>query len=281
MVGAKDPEFLVLKPGVGWLPESELQDVLGAVVKNPLSPLADSYPKVPEKYMGRKPMEDEYDGFILGKEQLSSSNFEVEVRGLGKLRWAKSSGQNIDLSGKKILIRRMRRHDEYWRKMTAEDRDFQAYVPSWLRKRHLMKRRNIVCLVVGVLMCQDVLVSASEDQSRELIAGGEVPLGTIVEDTAAAHGAFMPTGGAGDVSTGASSTLVKHVYFQARGERSRIFALELKAVSPKLELAGDMPKLERRLGAGDEEKLVLDEITAADWDDIVDYDERVEAGSDG
>jgi hypothetical protein len=30
----KDPEFLILKPTVGWLPEKEWKKVLGSVVKN-------------------------------------------------------------------------------------------------------------------------------------------------------------------------------------------------------------------------------------------------------
>jgi hypothetical protein len=42
---AKDPKFLILKPAGGWLPEADWEALLGAAVKNYLSPLTDSVPK--------------------------------------------------------------------------------------------------------------------------------------------------------------------------------------------------------------------------------------------
>ncbi|KAL9085821.1 MAG: hypothetical protein Q9159_004486 [Coniocarpon cinnabarinum] len=273
---AKDPEFLILKPGVGWLPESELPNVLGAVVKNPLSPLANSYPEYPEAYMKQKPMKDEFDDFILRKEQLSSTSFEVEIRGLGKLRWARSSGQNIDLSSKKILIRRMKRHDEYWNKMTQEDVDFQQHVPFWVQEKHLLKRKNRVCLVVGVLMCQAVVVAASEDEEREMIARGDAPLGTIAQHAAPTSTIPATSDGAGDLTLQASRTAVRRTYFKAKGEGTRIFALEMKYVSPKLELTEDVPRSERKLGSGAEAELSCEKLSGEDWASIVN-DEGSEA----
>lgn len=223
-------------------------------------------------------VEDEYDGFILRKDNISSNSFESKICGLGKLRWAKSIGHNIDLCGKRVLIRRLRKYGEFWKEMTSRDEDFQENVPEWLQEKHWGRKKYQVCLVVRLLMCQDVDVTASDEEAKDRIARGEVPLRTVTGYVAAAHGVPGPTSVAGNISSQVSETAFNGTYFQARGQGTRIFALELKMISSKkrkLELTDKTLDSDRKLGPDEEDDLVLEDMSAKDWNELV-QDEELE-----
>ena len=272
---SKDPVFLVLKPTVGWLPEKEWKNVLGAAVKNPWSPTDDYAPRKAWTYNKNPLVEHDYDGFVLQQQKTSSHSFEVEVNGLGKLRWGKSSGHQIDLSGKKIYVKRLRRHSEMWKELTTKSEDFQEAVAGWVNQKRLGRAKYQVCLVVGLLICQDVIVAASDEEAREREARGGIPLGTI-----ASHGAPISTGGGGDVSVALSSSVINRTYFEAEGHGKRIFALELKIISSnkgKLALTDKTPQSNRQLGHDDDEDgdeahshdLLMREVAPEEWDEIL------------
>ena len=277
---AKDPVFLILKPTTGWLPERDWTEILGAAVKNPWSPTDDYTPRRAWTYNKNPLVEDHYDGFVLQKEKTSSHSFEVEVNGLGKLRWGKSTGHKVDLSGKRIYIKRLRRHSEIWKELTTKSEDFQEMVSEWVNDKRWGRTKYQVCLVVGLLICQDVIVASSDEEIKDREAKGGVPLGTIAECVSASQGAPISTGGVGDISAKVSESVVNRTYFEAKGHGKRIFALELKIISSnkgKPALTDNTPDSSRHLGQDDDkvdpDDLVMRDIELKEWDEILQHEE--------
>lgn len=277
---SKDPVFLILKPMIGWLPEKDWIEILGAAVKNPWSPIDDYAPRSAWAYNKNPLVEDSYDGFVLQKDKTSSHSFEVEAKGLGKLRWGKSTGHQIDLRGKKIYIKRLRRHSEMWKELSTKSEDFQEEVPGWVNDKRWGRAKYRVCLVVGLLICQDVIVAASDEEVRDRKASGGVPLGTISEFVSASQGVPISTSGVGDVSTEVSNSVINRTYFEAEGTGKRIFALELKIISSnkdKLVLTDKTPESSRHLGPDDDEvepnDLLMRDIEPKEWDEILQDEE--------
>jgi hypothetical protein len=271
---AKDPVFLILKP-TAWMSESEWENILGAAVKNPLSPTDDYEPDNPLSYNKNPLVESNYDGFILQDQKTSSLTFELDVKGLGKLRWAKGTHHEVDLHGKKVYIKRIRRHSEFWKRITTESDDFREVVPEWVNDKRWGKSKYQVCQVVGLLICQDVVVATSDEDSKNRQAKGEIPLGTVAEYVSASQGAPIPTGGAGNVSSEISQAALNRTYFEARGSGKWIFALELKIISSKkgkLILTDKAPDSNRQLGQDgevDADDLLLRDPELVDWEELL------------
>jgi hypothetical protein len=64
---SKDPEFLILKPQSGWLPESDWERILGASVRNHLDPIRDYAPENIQQYRTAtaKLSEFKFENFII------------------------------------------------------------------------------------------------------------------------------------------------------------------------------------------------------------------------
>ena len=65
----------------------------------------------------------------------------------------------MDLNGKRIYIKRLRRHSEIWKEMTTKSEEFQEIVSEWVNDKRWGGAKYQVCLVVGLLICQDVIVA--------------------------------------------------------------------------------------------------------------------------
>jgi len=132
-----------------------------------------------------------------------------------------------------------------------------------------------VCLVVGLLLCEDVIVTQSEEV-RALEAQGVEPLRTIIEYAAASQGVPISTGGTGNVTAQASRTSVNRTSFKAAGKEKSIFALELKIITLKkgeMKLGGNKVKASsnRKLGTEDvtDEEVVPQDIGPQDWEELL------------
>jgi hypothetical protein len=272
----KDPEFLILKPTVGWLPEKEWKKVLGSVVKNHWSPTTDSVPKNPLIHNKYPLIETKFEDFVLYKESVTNSLFELEVKNLGKLKWGKGAENHLDLQGKVIYVKRLRQHDQFWKNLSSKDEDSMQTVADWVKEKHWRKAKNQVCLVVGLLLCEDVIVTQSEEEVRALEVQGVEPLGTIIEYAAASQGVPISTGGTGNVTAQASRTSVNRTYFKAAGKEKSIFALELKIITLKkgeMKLGDNKVKASsnRKLGTEDvtDEEVVPRDIGPQDWEELL------------
>lgn len=283
---SQDPVFLILKPTVGWLAEKEWTELLGAAVPNPWQPTNAYAPKAVSRYIREPLVELEFDGVTIQNERRSGRTFEAEMKDIGKIRGGASVGHELDLTGKKIYLKRLRQHPAFWKKLTTESDDFQTLVPEWVNEKRFGRRKHQVCLIVGLLLCQDVEIDYSETAERGHEFGASVPIGTAVELTAASHGVPNPTNGAGDTSITFSRTTAGRTRFGARNTAKSIFALQLLIISykkDKLVLTDKTPALNRQLGAGDDDEeleiddlAVLDDADASEWEALVASEEHEE-----
>ncbi|KAL2432887.1 hypothetical protein ABEF95_003800 [Exophiala dermatitidis] len=93
-----DAEYLVLKAPTGWMPEKELEALLDAAVKNHSSPTDGYTPEYPLKHNEYPRVESPFKAsFSLHNGVIHGHNFQATIQGLGKLRWAKSTGSQLDL----------------------------------------------------------------------------------------------------------------------------------------------------------------------------------------
>jgi hypothetical protein len=113
-------------------------------------------------------------------------------------------------------------------------------------------------LVVRLLLCEDVIVTQSEEEVRALEAQGVEPLGTIIEYAAASQGVPISTGGTGNVTAQASRTSVNRTYFKAAGKEKSIFAFELKIITLK---KGEMKLGDNKVKASSNHKLGTKDVT--------------------
>jgi hypothetical protein len=284
-----DPEFLVLKNPVGWLAEDKWEKILGAAVKNNWSPTSNSTPKNPKVYNKNELHEAKFEDFILKKSTLKSSFFSLTVQGLGQLKWAKSDGEELHLSGKVIYIKRLDQYEEYWKNVTSKDDEFKHKVAAWASEKDFWGRgKRQVCLVVGVLLCEDVVVAKSDEEVKTLRGTLGAPLGTVIEEIALSHGVPISTDGAGNVEVATETKKENRTYFKAKSAGKKVCALELKIIKVKngeLQLTEEQPKApqNRRLGTNDDEEevdpddLFVGNISPKEWEALL-REEPIEPG---
>ncbi|CAI6089272.1 unnamed protein product [Clonostachys chloroleuca] len=232
-----DPEFVILKYQA-WMEAAEFEDViLGAVVKEPLSPSIGGYS-------------------ITGNTE-----------------------ESVHLAGKYIRYKRIQQLDQFWAKL-KEDADVKQTVPGWISFFNTWP----VCLVVGIMVCEDVELSMDGARSRTLEGKIELPIGQIT----LAAGVPNPVADLSDPHVKLTSTNQTATIFKAKMGKSSIFAVELRKISTELfrrkllQLRSDGPGVDGIRLAGDEsddeedlekpvaaEDLILDELSPEDYEDMV------------
>ncbi|KAF5120824.1 Glucokinase [Metarhizium anisopliae] len=204
--------FYVLKP-TEWLDATWENKILGAFVKEYPSP-KNAYVECLKLYNDNSLWEDG---------QLFNSSSEREAYAfLESLGWKKEMGR-VNLLKGKYLHRKSLRHVHEYFESARQDPDVMSRVLSWIKPGS-----NIpVCIVTGILICEDIE------------AWGEVPIATI-----------------GGAAAGVPSVdLSSNASFSARGSdgkafvagtrRSKIFALQLRPVTRRL-LREGAPKIRKR-----------------------------------
>ena len=160
-----------------------------------------------------------------------------------------------------MLFRSLQQHDQFWGKLKM-DPDVRATVPGWISRFNAWP----VCLVVGIMICEDVDLSFEGHSSLERGGKVELPIGKV----SLAAGTLIPGLPDAQVSAGTSRQTV--TIFRGKAEESRIFALELRKIGlegwfrKELALKSMGPDVmdETRLAAGEEE----DEEDEEDVEDV-------------
>jgi hypothetical protein len=140
----------------------------------------------------------------------------------------------VDLSGKLIRYKRLQQYQKFWSKLKS-DPDVSMTVPHWISRY-----RAPVCLVVGIMICEDVELSFEGKQSREVEGKVELPIGKIT----LAAGVPNPLGNTVDPQATIGSDIQTVTIFKGKVEDSQIFALELKKITTEGWFWKDL-KLER------------------------------------
>ncbi|RYO36375.1 hypothetical protein AA0111_g2729 [Alternaria arborescens] len=272
MIG--DPEFVILKYQ-SWLDTAKFENkIFGSIVKEYLRPTNNYVPDSPLQYNSHDFQEGTVTDFVLANTGAKSHEGNATLESVAGLSFKGSTESSVELNGKLIRYKRLQQHDQFWSKLKA-DRDVKAIVPRWTSRY-----RAPVCLVVGIMICEEVELLFDEKQAQEREVKGQLPIGKIT----LAAGVPNPTGSTGDPQIGFNTNRQVVNMFKGEINESRIFALELKKITTvgwiqkDLKLRSQGPDVDStRLAAGesdeedeDDERLkieefVLGELSAEDY----------------
>ncbi|CAN9179581.1 unnamed protein product [Alternaria alternata] len=254
MIG--DPEFVLLKYQ-SWLDTAKFENkVFGSIVKEYLRPTNNYVPDSPLQYNSHDFQEGTVTDFVLANSGAKSHEGNTTLQSVAGISFRGSTESSVELSGKLIRYKRLQQHDQFWNKIKA-DQNVKAIVPRWTSRY-----RAPVCLVVGIMICEEVELSFNETQAREREAKGQLPIGKITLAT----GIPNPTGSAADPQIGFSTNRQVVTMFRGKINESRIFALELKKITTTgwiqkdLRLRSQGPDVDpTRVAAGDSDEQEEDE----------------------
>ncbi|KAJ0385714.1 hypothetical protein COL922a_005781 [Colletotrichum nupharicola] len=226
-----DPEFIVLNHAAWIQPEFE-DNILGSIVKNPLSPTSDYVPAEPAKamqYNQTSLQENIGNDFILTKSSANFYSIDMRVAKIGDAEVKGMAEDMMHLTGKTIHVKRLTQIDQF-RADLRLDKTVASTVPRWFSGRH---RPFPVCMVVGIMICEDAEHKVASTSESDVRIAVEVPVGT----TAAVAGGMAPVV-AGMIQVDPKITVEKgrkaSSNFQATFRKRNIFAVELRRVTTKL-----------------------------------------------
>ncbi|KAJ4370042.1 hypothetical protein N0V83_005806 [Neocucurbitaria cava] len=252
-----DPEFVILKHSA-WLDAAKYESkILGAVVRQPLKPTNDYLPENPLQYNDfdlvepSEPLTD----FVLENSNIKAAHASAKLSSIGSFSFKGETTESIKLAGKLIRYKRLQQHSQFWSKL-KEDKAVGAKIPTWVADAKTWPP----CLVVGIMIAEDVDLDFGGASQREKTGGVELPLAKIAM---AATGAPVPTD-VGDLQLDAGKTRGHASVFKAKAAKSNIFALELQIVAVtkslfkskrQLVLSDDGPEVDtgRLAGIGDDD----------------------------
>ncbi|KAJ5935085.1 hypothetical protein N7466_004632 [Penicillium verhagenii] len=275
---SNQPEFLILRQPFGWLSEDQLPRVLGSVVLNPHSPLSNSIPDSPP--IGKNNIsENKFTNFILNHELMNQNSTNFSVQGIGNFRRQHDNVTQLNINGKLIIAKRLTELRTFWKTMTDKVPKFADEVAEWVGERRSLglRARYEVCWVVGVLICKDVSIASSSEQNTEFRARGDIPLGTMAQIAAAAHGVPLPTGDMGNASLERVNSGAQNDYFFANAEGGQIFAVEvllIKSSRGRIQPTDNGPRGDKLGQDSDDdevlpEDLELQELGTDDWNNLL------------
>ncbi|KAI4190235.1 MAG: hypothetical protein L6R41_000905 [Letrouitia leprolyta] len=238
---AEDPTFFTLKSFL-HLPASEADRLIGRIVKNFREPWAGSAPKDVSKIIEGY-IEGYNRDFKLEKQTAKGLSLKMRLQGLLGINLVGTFDSRLDLEGKKIMFKLIRDPDLMFDRLKA-DPEVQRRVPSWIKVFG-----PPVCLITGLLMYEDTIVSSEQVDDHDASLEGKVPV------TQLASGVPIPVG---NVKIEGGISHVDRDFFQGYGEDRKIFALQLKLVTTgfihneRLRLKDRAPKIPdgRQLAGG-------------------------------
>jgi hypothetical protein len=270
-----DPEFVILKYST-WLDAVKFEDkILGSIVRQYLRPTNAFVPESPLQYNVDELVEGSFTDFVVGSCSSELRDTNASLQSVAGFTLRGSATDTVHLQGKFIRYKRLQQHDRFWLQL-SQDEAVRASVPAWMSTFN--SRAKPVCLVVGIMICEDVDVSFAGKQSIEREGNVQLPLGMIT----LAAGVPNPLGNTGNPQAHLSDSSNKATIFKAKSGNSRIFALELRKVTTaflrrrELRLKDDGPDVDngRLLGNSDDEdeeeeddddELVLEDISIEDF----------------
>ena len=217
-----DPKFIILKYQA-WMRTAAFENtILGAIIKQPLSPSTNYVPDAPAAYISHALQEGSATDFVLEGTGGKSQGVAASLTSIGQFSVSGGREAKVHLNGKHIRYKRIQQLDQFWAKL-REDPDVKRRMGDWIS----MWNTWPVCLVVGIMICEDVEISMDAAKTQERKAQGEIPVGEIL----------LPSGGTNplgkDVNPKLEATSSQHTatLFKASMRESSIFAVELKIVT--------------------------------------------------
>lgn len=269
-----DPEFVILKYQA-WMDAAEFEDtILGAVIREPLSPSTNYVPDAPRTVATPEFQTGLATDFILAESEAPSAELAASVGKIGGFSIKGSKQESVRLAGKLIRYKRIRQLDQYWERL-LENQEVKSIVPGWISLFNAWP----VCLVAGIMVCEDVELSVDGAHSRQVEGHVQLPLGQITLGPQAGGNTMNPQA---TLAAGMQTASI----FKAKMGKSNIFAVELRKVTTdmfrrkQLRLKRTGPDIDEHRLAGDDsdgdfeegpapgEKLILDNLTAEELEDM-------------
>jgi hypothetical protein len=229
-MASQDPEFFILKEWARMPAEYE-DSLLGAVVMNYADPAQEStVPELGEEShltkFKHKTFGGQFSDFVVNNYQKETKEASAVLKSLAGVKFTGETSDTVHLNGKFIRYKRVRDIPAFFKKL-REDEDVKSRVPNWIQLSDVLKRDVRVCLVVGVMICEDVDVEWGTDERKDVSGNIEIPIDKIV----LAAGAPNPIGHTGNPQVAASNGQTVGRLFKAHSSESRIFAVELKRLT--------------------------------------------------
>jgi hypothetical protein len=266
-----DPEFFFLKP-TAWLDADRWENkMLGAFVKEFPSPTNGS---VPDSRPESKSLFEQYDeygtedgkfnGFVLDAQAFTKKGASATLKSLAKVSFNGSTEHAHCLEGRYLRFRRLTQLDSFFDKAKNDD-VVKSRVPNWIRSG----LKNPVCMVIGIMICEDVEVVWEEMAQKEREAKGELPVATIARAAAGIPSAD-PTDDTGNPGIEITGQKSEGKVFRAKTREKMIFALELRPITKgqvlkvikrnELRMGDDVPSADQGRKFGVNEKTPIDNI---------------------
>lgn len=255
-----DPEFIILKQST-WLNADEFESqILGGIIRYPLRP-TDDY--VSGLEYNQNPLISGFrKEFVLNSTSSASSNTSATLDSISSFNWKGSTSDSVHLTGKLLNYKRLQQHSAFWEKI-KKDQNVANTVPGWISIFNSWQP----CLVVGIMIAEDVELDFSGSKGRERDGNLQVPITTIAT---AAAGAPVPVGNV-QVQAGTAQNVAG--VFRAKSEKREIFALELRVVTSRwfkkeLSLGAAGPRADAGRLAGEVEESAAAELKGVHIDDL-------------
>ncbi|OWY55929.1 hypothetical protein AALT_g11256 [Alternaria alternata] len=217
-----DPKFIILKYQA-WMKTAAFEDtILGAITKQPLSPSTNYVPDAPAAYISHALQEGSATDFVLEGTGSKSQGVAGSLTSIGQFSVSGSREASVHLNGKHIRYKRIQQLDQFWAKL-REDPNVKRSMGDWISKWNDWP----VCLVVGIMICEDVEISMDAAKTQERKVQGEIPVNEILLPS----GGVNPLGKDANPKLEATSSQHTATLFKANMGESSIFAVELKIVT--------------------------------------------------
>lgn len=217
--------FVILKH-TAWMPVESEEHILGSIIKNPLSPSSDYVPDSPLQYNNYNLLETTGSDFSLANNIAGAREVSGSVTQIANMAVKGTDEDKIRLQGKLVRVKRLQKVDTFWNALRS-DEAVKTQVPEWLS---YSRQDWPVCMVVGIMICEDVEHGRNTASTTQLQAAGKVPVGAIVN----AAGGYVPLGDAADPKLALEKSREASTSFQAKYETGKIFAVELREVTSRL-----------------------------------------------
>ncbi|ETS84478.1 hypothetical protein PFICI_02503 [Pestalotiopsis fici W106-1] len=238
-----DPNFVVLKYP-GWLDAAKFEDkILGAIVRYPFKPTNEYLPDSPLRYNKNDLVEGCFTNFLHDNTETKSRDASAALESLVGFKWQGSKEEIVRLQGKLLRVKRLQQHAQFWSQLKTDEAVRNA-VPDWISLLNTWPP----CLVVGVMIAEDVELDFSGARERRREGVIEAPVATVALTAAGVPSALLGVDvGNPQVSVGSGGKTA--TVFRASSAQRSIFALELRIVTTaflrrrELALKEDGPKV--------------------------------------
>jgi len=220
-----DPEFVILKYQ-SWLETSKFETtILGSIVKEFLNPTRNYCPESPLQYHTPELVEGSLTDFVLENTGKAGTEVSAALQAIAGFSFKGSTENAVHLQGKLIRYKRLQQHDQFWAKL-KQDKTVKDTVPGWVKFYNTWP----VCLVVGIMTCEDVEINYEGKQEIQHEGHAEVPIGQIT----LAAGLPNPLGDTGNPQAKVVVDRKVATLFKGKSGKNQIFALELRKVTTEM-----------------------------------------------